>query len=78
MQWTWVDSSAMRRLGYESSTFELGIEYPSGDVYVYLDVPPEEYEAIMAAESKGTYLNQVFKPKEYRYRIVKRGHEPAA
>jgi hypothetical protein len=47
----------------------------SGDVYRYFDVPGEEYAAFMAAESKGTYLNQVFKPREYRYVVVIRRQE---
>jgi hypothetical protein len=38
------------------------------DVYVYEDVPPEEWLEFRSAESKGTYLNQVFKEKEHRYR----------
>jgi hypothetical protein len=48
----------------------------SGDVYLYFDVPGEEYRAFMAAESKGTYLNQVFKPREYRYIVVSEGKNP--
>jgi hypothetical protein len=39
-------------------------------VYRYFDVPEEEYVAFMAAESKGTYLNQVFKPQGYRFFVV--------
>jgi len=39
----------------------------TGDVYRSFDVPPEEYEAFLQAESKGTYLNKVFKPRGYRY-----------
>ncbi len=36
---------------------ELEIKFrASGDVYRYFDVPGEEYAAVMAAESKGTYL----------------------
>ena len=48
----------------------------SGDVYLYFDVPGEEYRAFMAAASKGTYLNQVFKPREYRYIVVSEGKNP--
>jgi hypothetical protein len=42
-------------------------------VYRYFDVPGEEYAALMAAESKGTYLNQVFKSREYGYVVVSEG-----
>jgi KTSC domain len=44
-------------------------------VYRYFDVPTEEYAAFMAAESKGTYLNQVFKPRGYRYLVVLEGEK---
>jgi hypothetical protein len=29
----------------------------------------------MAAESKGTYLNQLFKPREYRHVVVFKGRK---
>ena len=51
---------------------------PGGDVYRYFDVPAEEYAAFMAAESKGTYLNQVFKLREYGYVVVTEGKKPRA
>jgi len=35
----------------------------SGEVYRYFDVPAEEYAAFLTADSKGTYLNQQFKPR---------------
>jgi len=44
----------------------------SGEVYRYLNVPFEEYAAFMAAESKGTYLNQIFKLKDYPFRVVRK------
>lgn len=42
----------------------------SGEVYRYFEVPDEEYEGFKAAESKGRYLNQVFKPRGYLYTVV--------
>ena len=69
-----VRSRNIASIGYLSAERELEIKFrESGDVYRYFDVPNEEYEAFMAAESKGTYLNQVFKPREYRYRVVSLG-----
>jgi hypothetical protein len=35
--------------------------------YQYFDVPPDEYAAFRAAPSKGTYLNQIFKKRGYRF-----------
>lgn len=63
---------------YSAKRRELEIEYRENrEVYRYFDVPPEEYAAFMAAESKGTYLNQMFKSKNYRYIIVKHGKKRA-
>jgi hypothetical protein len=36
----------------------------------YFDVPAEEHTAFLAADSKGTYLNLQFKPRQYRYHRV--------
>ena len=61
-----------------SSVFVVMVYDPEGQVleivyrgnrgsYRYFGVPMEEWTAFRASPSKGTYLNEVFKPKEYRY-----------
>lgn len=63
-----MPSTAIRSYSYDAERRELKVGFrPSGD-YVYFDVPPEEYEALRAAQSKGTYVNQVIKPR-YRFEI---------
>jgi hypothetical protein len=69
-----VLSTSIASIGYVPEKRELEIEFrASGDVYRYFDVPGREHAAFMAAESKGTYLNQVFKPRGYRYLVVLEG-----
>ena len=69
-----VDSTSIASMGYQPRRRELEIEFRlSGDVYLYFDVPPEEHAAFMDAESKGTYLNQMFKPRGYSYKVVREG-----
>ena len=69
-----VESASIAWIDYNPTKRELEIQFrQSGDVYRYFDVPSEEYAALAAAESKGAYLNQVFKPRAYRYVIVRRG-----
>ena len=69
MEWKTVDSTSIAALGYDPGKRELGIRFrESGEVYFYFDVPAEEYESFLAAESKGNYLNRILKPKGYRYR----------
>jgi hypothetical protein len=70
-----VESSTISSLGYDAKKRVLEIEFrASTEVYRYFDVPPEEYDAFLDAESKGVYLNLVFKPKEYRYTEVGKTH----
>lgn len=57
-----VRSSALRSVGYDSGTFALEVEFDSGEVYRYLDVPPHVVEGFIDARSKGTYLTTHIKP----------------
>lgn len=71
-EWTAVVSSHIRRVGYEHKTRRLYIDYEATGVYVYLDVPPEVYGALMKSESKGGYVKSVIK-RVYKWEKV----EPA-
>ncbi len=63
-----VDSSVIASMGYALATRILELEFrETSEIYDYFDVPPEEYAAFRGAESKGTYLNHVFKLRGYRY-----------
>jgi phosphoribosylpyrophosphate synthetase len=62
-----IDSSVIASMGYAAAQRILELEFHSGDLYDYFDVPEEEYTAFRSAASKGTYLNQTFKPRGYRY-----------
>lgn len=69
-----VDSETIASIGYAPRGCELELEFrDSGDVYRYFQVSAREHEEFMAAESKGTYLNRVFKTKDHPYRLVRRG-----
>lgn len=71
-----VESESIASIGYDASRNELEIEFrQNGSVYRYFGVSPEVYIEFMAAESKGTYLNQVFKPREHRYIVVREGRQ---
>lgn len=69
-----VDSETIASIGYDPRRRELDLEFrESGDVYRYFQVSGEEHRDFMAAESKGGYLNRVFKTKEHPYTVIKRG-----
>ena len=56
MQLTSVESSMIHAVGYDPEARTLEVAFNSGRIYCYEDVPPEEYEGLMAAESKGRYM----------------------
>jgi hypothetical protein len=71
-----VESESIASISYDASRNELEIEFrQNGSVYRYFGVSPVEYIEFMAAESKGTYLNQVFKSREHRYFVVRVGRQ---
>ncbi len=63
-----VVSTTMTSVGYDAETRTLEIEFTGGALYQYFDVPEEIYQELMAAESKGTYFNTVFKSLGFEYR----------
>ncbi len=68
-----MNSTSIASIGYEPLSRELEIEFrQSGAIYRYFEVPIEEYRTFMAADSKGRYLDQTFKPHAYRYAVVRR------
>ena len=52
-----VESRTVRSVGYERKSRILEIEFQSGVVYQYVDVPAGVYEQLWKAESKGRYFN---------------------
>lgn len=51
-----VESSMIASVGYDAQAEVLEIEFPSGEVYDYHEVPQEVYEELMEADSKGRYF----------------------
>jgi lysyl-tRNA synthetase class 2 len=64
------ESSVVRRYSYDPATRRLRIEFQHGAVYDYLDVPPEVYEGMKAAPSKGEYLNAHLKKAGFAFEKV--------
>ena len=71
-----MPSTVIAAMYYDAASHVLTIVYRGKrGVYHYFEVPPEEYAAFRAATSKGTYLNEIFKPKGY---LFERQKESAA
>ena len=56
-----VASSNISSVGYDPTSSILEVEFNSGSIYQYLNVPQTEYEGLMNAGSKGRYLNRNIK-----------------
>ena len=66
-----MPSSVISTMRYNAASRVLTIVYQGRrGTYRYFEVPPDEWIAFQAAESKGTYLNHTFKARDYRYERV--------
>ncbi|MBM3118253.1 MAG: KTSC domain-containing protein [Chloroflexi bacterium] len=63
-----VSSSNISSIGYDSESRTLEIEFHSGGVYQYFDVPQSIYDELMHASSHGSYFHRYVKD---RYRWAK-------
>lgn len=63
-----VDSSDVASVGYDEETQELEVTFHKTGTYTYLDVPPQKFAELMAAPSKGRYINLELKQARWPYR----------
>ena len=56
-----VASSNIASVGYDAATETLEVEFLSGSVYQYYNVPQNMYDQLMKAGSKGKFLNVYIK-----------------
>lgn len=66
MQRHHVRSSVLRSVGYDEDARTLEIEFASGAIYRYFEVPPVVFVGLMAAESLGEYFSHHIRD-EYPY-----------
>lgn len=70
MKRTQVDSTNLASVGYDPAKQILEIEFNHGGIYQYFDVPLDEYEGLMDADSHGRYF--VYNIKDgYDYEKIK-------
>jgi hypothetical protein len=64
-----VSSSAISSVGYDDRSAVLEVEFESGAVYDYFDVPPKVYQDLLEAPSKGSFVSHQVRD---RYRFARR------
>lgn len=70
MERQYVTSSHILSIGYDPDNMILEVEFTTGAVYQYYDVPQSIYDSLMAADSHGTFLSAYVKKGGYRYAQV--------
>lgn len=65
-----MPSTAIRSLSYDEETRTLFVTFVDGDLYAYLEAPPEVYRAFRSARSKGRFFAREIRG---RYAYVKMG-----
>jgi hypothetical protein len=63
MERTAVESSSLRSIGYDPGTRVLEVEFSSGRIYSYSDVPPETHDWLMRSKGKGGYFNRMIRDR---------------
>jgi hypothetical protein len=58
MEWINVTSSNINRIRYENSSMTLEIEFKTGSIYQYFDVPEMIFNELQNADSTGKCFNE--------------------
>lgn len=56
-----ISSSCLTSVGYDETRFILEVEFNTGEVYEYLDVPHEVYIDLINSNSIGYFFNKNIK-----------------
>ncbi|GAB6196688.1 KTSC domain-containing protein [Lysobacter xanthus] len=64
-----LDSEALASVGYDAAGRVLEVEFTSGRVYQYFDVPRHEVEQMLRAGSQGAYFSERVRDR-YAFELV--------
>lgn len=56
-----VESTIIRSVGYDADSGILEIEFTNAEIYQYSAVPATVYSELLAAESPGSYFNEIIR-----------------
>ena len=76
MNWVDVDLSVFASVAYRCDQRQLFLRFHSGKVYRYFGFPSEQYDELLAAESKGGYFAESIRGK-FLYEEVREAHGSA-
>lgn len=58
-----VKSSNIKSVGYDATRRALEIEFQSGQIHEYANVPPEKHQALIKAKSVGQFFHRAIRSK---------------
>jgi len=76
MNWVSVVSSVFNSVAFDEDKRQLYLRFHSGKVYRYFEFPPDQYDELLAAESKGGYFAESIRGK-FLYEEVREAHGSA-
>lgn len=59
------NSSTIDKVFYNEQMKSLTVQFKSGQQYKYENVSQDDFENLKNSESKGKFVNEVIKPKEF-------------
>ena len=65
-----VSSATMSSVGYDRNKKILEIQFSSGDIYHYFNVPYKVYDRLMNASSHGQYFNIHIKDAGFHFEKI--------
>lgn len=66
-----VSSSNLASVGYDAATATLEIEFHSGGIYQYYNVPESLFHDLFNAPSKGKFFHKYIKKAAFAYQKVR-------
>jgi hypothetical protein len=66
-----VVSSNLKSVGYDEDSNILEIEFLSGGIYQYFNVPHNVHAGLMNASSHGTYFDRSVKKAGFKYKRLR-------
>jgi hypothetical protein len=77
VNWVRVKSRMLAAVAYDHDWHHLYLEFRSGDIYCYRDVPVQRYEELLEADSKGKYVRRHILNR-YPYQRIHRAFRTAS
>ena len=70
-----VESSSLRSVGYDEATETLEVEFLTGRVYRYENVPAQAHDWLMRSRGKGGYFNRMIRDRYAMHDVTPRPPE---